>query len=176
MFYQLEDRRVVAEGDYFLAPGAQVIGSVVLQHNVSVWFNAVIRGDLEPIVVGSHSNVQDCAVLHTDEGFPLTLGDYVTVGHQAMLHGCEIGANTLIGINAVVLSGARIGKNCLIGANSLITEGKEIPDNSMVLGSPGKIVREVSAEAAANMRATAEGYVARGAWYRAQFRPQGREA
>ena len=176
MFYQLEDRRVVTEGDYFLAPGAQVIGSVVLHHNVSVWFNAVIRGDVEPIVVGSHSNVQDCAVLHTDEGFPLTLGDYVTVGHQAMLHGCEIGDNTLIGINAVVLSGARIGKNCLIGANSLITEGKDIPDNSMVLGSPGKIVRDVSAEAMANMRATAEGYVARGVWYRAQFRPQGREA
>ena len=176
MFYQLEDRRVVTEGDYFLAPGAQVIGSVVLHHNVSVWFNAVIRGDVEPIVVGSHSNVQDCAVLHTDEGFPLTLGDYVTVGHQAMLHGCEIGDNTLIGINAVVLSGARIGKNCLIGANSLITEGKDIPDNSMVLGSPGKIVRDVSAEAMASMRATAEGYVGRGAWYRAQFRPQGREA
>ena len=174
MFYQLDDRRVVAEGDYFLAPGAQVIGSVVLKHNASVWFNAVIRGDLEPIVVGSHSNVQDCAVLHTDEGYPLVLGDYVTVGHHAMLHGCEVGNNSLIAINAVVLSGARIGNNCLIGANTLITEGKEIPDNSMVLGSPGKVVRELTDEAIVDMRATAQGYVARGQRYRAQFRPQGR--
>ncbi len=174
MFYQLEDRRVVAEGDYFLAPGARVVGSVVLKHNVSVWFNAVIRGDVEPIVVGSHTNVQDCCVLHTDAGFPLIIGDYVTIGHQAMLHGCEIGDNTLIGINAVVLSGAKVGRNCVIGANALVTEGKQIPDNSMVMGSPGKVVRELSAQDVAGFRESADGYVARAAWYRAQFRPQGR--
>jgi carbonic anhydrase/acetyltransferase-like protein (isoleucine patch superfamily) len=173
MFYQLEDRRVVTEGDYFLAPGAQVVGSVTLKHNANVWFNAVIRGDVEPIVVGSHTNVQDCAVLHTDAGCPLVIGDYVTVGHQVMLHGCEIGENSLIGINAVVLNGAKVGKNCLIGANSLVTEGKEIPDNCMVMGSPGKVVRELSAQEIAGLRESADGYVARAAWYRAQFRPQG---
>ena len=174
MFYQLEDRRVVTQGDYFLAPGARVIGNVVLKHNANVWFNAVIRGDVEPIVVGAHTNVQDCAVLHTDLGCPLTIADYVTVGHQAILHGCEIGENSLIGISAVVLSGARVGKNCLIGANSLVTEGKEIPDNSLVMGSPGKVVRELSAEEIAGLRESADGYVARATWYRAQFRPQGR--
>ena len=174
VFYQLEDRRVVTQGDYFLAPGAQVVGSVVLGHNANVWFNAVIRGDVEPIVVGSHTNVQDCAVLHTDAGCPLNIADYVTVGHQVMLHGCEIGENSLIGINAVVLNGVKIGKNCLIGANSLVTEGKEIPDNSMVLGSPGKVVRELTEAEIAGLRASADGYVARAAWYRAHFHPQGR--
>tara|TARA_B100000029_G_scaffold490100_1_gene548716 strand:+ start:754 stop:1305 length:552 start_codon:yes stop_codon:yes gene_type:complete len=174
MFYQLDDRRVETQGDYFLAPGAQVAGSVVLGHNVSVWFNAVIRGDVEPITVGAFSNIQDCCVLHTDEGFPLTIGEHVTVGHQAMLHGCEVGDHTLIGISAVVLSGAKIGKNCLIGANSLVTEGTQIPDNSMVLGSPGKVVREVSEANLAGMRSSTQGYVARAAWYRDKFHPQGR--
>ena len=136
MLFQLEDRRVVANEGVFVAETAVVLGSVLLKAYASVWFNAVIRGDGEPITIGRSSNIQDLALLHTDPGYPCVVGDNVTVGHKVTLHGCEIGDNSLIGINAVVLSGARIGNNCLIGAHSLITEGKEIPDNSMVLGSP----------------------------------------
>jgi carbonic anhydrase/acetyltransferase-like protein (isoleucine patch superfamily) len=172
MFFQLGERRVVAEGDHFVAPGAMITGSVLLKHNANVWFNAVIRGDVEPITVGSHTNVQDCAVLHTDAGEPLIIGDYVTVGHKVTLHGCEVGDNSLIGINAVVLSGAKIGVNCLIGANSLVTEGKEIPDNSLVLGSPGKVIRELSEAEIVGLRESAEGYVARAQWYRVDFSNQ----
>jgi carbonic anhydrase/acetyltransferase-like protein (isoleucine patch superfamily) len=172
VFYQLGDRRVATEGDQFIAPGAMITGSVLLKHNVSVWFNAVIRGDVEPITVGAYSNIQDCAVLHTDAGSPLLIGDYVTVGHKVTLHGCEVGDGSLIGINAVVLSGAKIGRNCLIGANALVTEGKEIPDNSMVLGSPGKVVRELSEQEIVGLRDSAEGYVQRGQWYRAEFKIQ----
>ena len=147
MLYQLDDRRVVAEDEeYWVADSAVVLGSVVLKKGASVWYNAVLRGDNELITVGEHSNVQDGAVLHTDAGFPLTIGAGVTVGHKVALHSCLIGDNSLIGINAVVLTGAKIGKNCLIGANALITEGKEIPDNSMVMGSPGKVVRTLSDE------------------------------
>ncbi|MGH8597017.1 MAG: gamma carbonic anhydrase family protein [Gammaproteobacteria bacterium] len=160
MIYQLEDRRVRAEGDYWVAETAAVLGAVLLKHNASVWFGAVIRGDREPITIGEHSNVQDLAVLHTDPGFPLTLGDYVTVGHKAMLHGCTVGHNSLIGINAVILNGAKIGANCLLGAGTLITEGKEIPDGSMVLGAPGKIVRQLDAEQIAGLKRQAENYVA----------------
>lgn len=165
MLFQIDNRRVAAEGECFVAPGAALIGSVVLKHDASVWFNAVLRGDLDTIVVGAYSNVQDCAVLHTDPGSPLIIGDYVTVGHQAMLHGCEIGANSLIGIQAVVLNGARVGRNCLIGANALITEGKVIPDNSMVVGAPGKVVRELDARQIAGLRASAEGYAERARQY-----------
>lgn len=172
MFFQLGDRRVVAEGDHFVAPGAMITGSVVLKPNVNVWFNAVIRGDVEPITVGACTNVQDCAVLHTDAGSPLIIGDYVTVGHKVTLHGCEIGNNSLIGINAVVLSGAKIGRNCLIGANALVTEGREIPDNSMVLGSPGKVVRQLSDAEITGLRESAEGYVKRSQWYMAEFSSQ----
>lgn len=172
MFFQLGDRRVVAEGDHFVAPGAMITGSVLLKHNVNVWFNAVIRGDVEPITVGAHTNVQDCAVLHTDLGSPLFIGDFVTVGHKVTLHGCEIGDNSLIGINAVVLSGAKIGRNCLIGANALITEGNEIPDNSMVLGAPGKVVRQLSEQEILGLRQSAEGYVKRAQWYKAEFSNQ----
>ncbi len=160
MIYRLGERAVRAEGDYFVAESAIVIGAVLLKSNASVWFNVVIRGDNELITIGENSNVQDGSVLHTDPGFPLTIGDHVTVGHKVMLHGCTIGPNTLIGINAVVLNGARIGRNCLIGANALITEGKEIPDNSMVMGSPGKVVRELTPEQVASLRASALGYVA----------------
>ncbi|MDD9997096.1 MAG: gamma carbonic anhydrase family protein, partial [Rhodospirillaceae bacterium] len=139
MLYQLDDRRVVAEGTYYVAPSAAVIGSVRLGNNVSVWFSAVVRGDDEPIIIGRNSNIQDCAVVHTDPDFPCILGENVTIGHKAVVHGCEIGDNTTVGINAVVLSGARVGRNCLIGANSLVAEGKEIPDNSLVLGTPGRV-------------------------------------
>src|ERR1700744_4802776 len=132
------------EGDYWIAPNAVLIGRVVLKKNASVWFGATLRGDNEPITVGEDSNVQDGAVLHADPGSPLTLGRGGTVGHQAMLHGCTVGDNCLIGIGAVVLNGARIGKNCLIGAKALIAEGKEIPDNSLVVGAPGRVLRPLS--------------------------------
>ena len=135
------------------------MGNIVLKENASVWFNAVLRGDNDPIVVGENSNVQDGAVLHTDLGYPLTLGANVTVGHQAMLHGCTVGDNSLIGIGATILNGATIGRNCLIGAHALIGEGKEIPDNSMVLGMPGKVVRELGEENEKMMLASANIYV-----------------
>ena len=146
-------------GNYWVAPDAQVMGNIVLNENASVWFNAVLRGDNDPIIIGENSNVQDGAVLHTDIGCPLTLGANVTVGHQAMLHGCTVSDNSLIGIGATVLNGATIGRNCLIGAHALVGEGKEIPDNSMVLGMPGKIVRELGEENEKMMLASANVYV-----------------
>lgn len=174
MIYTLQDKRVELLGEHhYVAPTATLIGSVVLHENASVWFNAVLRGDNEPIVVGEGSNVQDGCVLHTDPGYPLSLGRYVTVGHKAMLHGCTIGDHCLIGINAVVLNGARIGRNCLVGANTLIAEGKEIADNSLVVGSPGRVVRELSAEQAADLQTFAEVYVRKIARY-AALRPDTR--
>ena len=146
-------------GNYWVAPDARVMGNIVLKENASIWFNAVLRGDNDPIIVGENSNVQDGAVLHTDIGCPLTLGANVTVGHQAMLHGCTVGDNSLIGIGATVLNGAKIGRNCLIGAHALVGEGKEIPDNSMVLGMPGKVVRELGEENEKMMLASANIYV-----------------
>lgn len=166
MLLQLEERRVQAEGDYWVADTARVIGSVLLKRDASVWFNAVLRGDNELITVGECANVQDGAVLHTDPGCPLVIGSYVTIGHKAMLHGCEIGENSLIGINAVVLNRAKIGRNCLIGANALITEGKEIPDNSMVLGAPGKVVRQLSEDEMRGLRLSAQHYVENARRYR----------
>jgi len=160
VLYQLDDRRVRAEGAYFVADSAQVIGSVLLKSNASIWFNAVLRGDNDLITVGENSNVQDGSVLHTDPGCPLTIGANVTVGHKVMLHGCTIGDNSLIGINAVVLNRAQIGRNCIIGANALITEGKVIPDNSMVMGSPGKVVRQLTEQEIAGLSRSAAGYVA----------------
>ncbi|TVQ55889.1 MAG: gamma carbonic anhydrase family protein [Rhodobacteraceae bacterium] len=145
-------------GEWFVAPGARLIGRVILRPGASVWFNAVLRGDNEPIEVGEGSNVQDGCVLHTDPGKPLTIGADVTVGHSAILHGCVIGDGSLIGMGAVVLNGARIGRGCLIGANALVTEGKEIPDGSLVMGQPGKVVRALDAEAIAGLRASAERY------------------
>ena len=159
MLLQLEDRRIRAEGEFWVADNAVVLGSVLLKHNASVWFNAVLRGDNELITIGENANVQDGAVLHTDPGCPLVLGANVTVGHKAMLHGCVIGENSLVGINAVVLNRARIGRNCIIGANALITEGKEIPDNSMVMGAPGKVVRQLSEQEIEGLRLSAVHYV-----------------
>ena len=149
--YNLGDSRpeLPGEDEYWIAPNAAVVGKVILKKNASVWFGATLRGDNEPIVVGENSNVQDGTVCHTDMGSPLIIGANVTIGHMVMLHGCQIGDNSLIGIGSIVLNGAKIGKNCLIGANSLITEGKEIPDNSLVMGAPGKVVREVSEAQAA---------------------------
>ncbi|MEN5364476.1 gamma carbonic anhydrase family protein [Brevundimonas intermedia] len=146
-------------GEYWVAPSASVIGNVILHANASVWFGAVLRGDNDPITVGPDSNVQDGSVLHTDMGSPLTLGRGVTVGHKAMLHGCEVGDYSLIGIGAVVLNGVKIGRNCIIGANALITEGKVIPDNSLVVGQPGKVVRERDPAHIAVLQMSAEHYV-----------------
>ena len=161
MIYQLDEYRVVAEGDYFIADTASVIGDVHLKKDVGIWFGAVLRGDIEHISIGEQSNIQDCSVLHTDDGYPLTVGDCCTIGHQATLHGCSIGDNSLVGIQAVILSGARIGKNCLIGAGALVTENKTIPDNSLVLGSPGKIVRELTDTQIAGITEQAARYVER---------------
>ncbi len=160
MIYSLGQREVdIQAQEYFIADSAQVIGSVVLKNNASLWFNTVIRADNDTITIGQDSNVQDGAILHTDPGFQLTLGQGVTVGHKAMLHGCEIGDYTLVGINAVVLNGAKIGKHCLIGANTLIPEGMIIPDGSMVVGSPGKIKRELNAAQKKHLEMSAAFYV-----------------
>ena len=160
MIYNLGERKPQFIGnDHFIADNARLIGSVVLENNASIWFNAVVRGDNDLIRIGENSNVQDGSVLHTDSGFPLIIGKNVTIGHMVMLHGCKIGENSLIGINSVVLNGAEIGKDCLIGANSLIPEGKIIPDGSLVMGSPAKIVRQVSAEQKQSLILSALGYV-----------------
>lgn len=160
MIYKLGNATPEFRGDYWIADSAVVLGKVVLENEASVWFNAVLRGDNDVITVGEGSNVQDGAVLHTDPGMPLIIGKGVTIGHKVMLHGCTIGDNSLIGINAVVLNGAKIGRNCLIGANALIPEGKEIPDGSLVMGSPGKVVRELDENAIKGLSMSAAGYVA----------------
>ncbi len=147
------------EGEYWIAPNAVVIGDVILKPGASVWFGVTIRGDNDPVTIGRDTNIQDGSVLHSDPGEPLTIGDGVTVGHMVMLHSCEIGDNTLIGIGAVVLGRARIGKNCLIGANTLITEGKEIPDNSLVMGQPGRVVRQLEPGQVEALKASAAHYV-----------------
>ena len=147
------------EGAYWIAASADVIGRVRLERNASVWFNAVLRGDNELIWLGEGSNIQDGCVLHTDMGSPLTIGKNCTIGHKAMLHGCTIGDNSLIGIGATVLNDAVIGKNCLIGAHSLVPEGKVIPDNSLVMGAPGRVVRELDQAAIARLTKTASNYV-----------------
>jgi carbonic anhydrase/acetyltransferase-like protein (isoleucine patch superfamily) len=146
-------------GECWIAPSADVMGRVRLLHQASVWFGAVLRGDNEWITIGESSNVQDGCVLHTDKGAPLTVGAFCTIGHRAVLHGCTIGDNSLIGMGAVVLNHAVIGKNCLVGAHALIPEGKTIPDNSLVVGAPGKIIRVLDDEAIAGLRKAAEGYV-----------------
>ena len=159
------------QGEYWVAPSASVIGNVILHPNASVWFGAVLRGDNDPITVGPDSNIQDGSVLHTDMGSPLTLGRGVTVGHNAMLHGCEVGDYSLIGIGAVVLNGVKIGRNCIIGANALITEGKIIPDNSLVVGQPGKVVRERDPAHIAVLQMSAEHYVLNWKRFAAELRP-----
>jgi carbonic anhydrase/acetyltransferase-like protein (isoleucine patch superfamily) len=160
VIYSLGDRRVEFHGeDWFIADNATVIGSVVLKNNASIWFNVVARGDNDVMTIGENSNVQDGAILHTDPGILLTIGRNVTVGHLAMLHGCTIGDNSLIGIKSLIMNRAVIGNNCLIGANSLIPEGKVIPDGSLVMGSPGKIVRTLTEQEIAGLRLSAERYV-----------------
>lgn len=159
MKYRLGESRVDSHPQSWVAPNATLVGNVRLGAGANVWFGAVLRGDNELIHVGDNSNVQDGSVLHTDMGYPLTLGTGVTVGHNAMLHGCTVGDYSLVGINAVVLNGAKIGKYCIIGANTLIAEGKEIPDGSLVVGSPGKVVRELTDEQKKMLEASAAHYV-----------------
>jgi carbonic anhydrase/acetyltransferase-like protein (isoleucine patch superfamily) len=174
MEYALGDDRLTTAGDaYWIAPTAVVIGKVKLEKNASVWWGSVLRGDNDPITIGEGSNIQDGCVLHADPGFPLIVGKHVTVGHMAMLHGCVIGDNSLIGIGAVILNGARIGANCLIGAKALIPEGKEIPDNSLVMGAPGQIKRQVSDEHIERMRYAADHYVGNWQRYRRDLRAGG---
>lgn len=159
MLYRLDERIPELRGEqHFIADNASVIGLVILENNVSVWFNAVLRGDNDTIHIGANSNIQDGAVLHTDRGTPLTVAANVSVGHQAMLHGCTIGEGSLIGIKATILDHSIIGRNCLIGANTLITEGKVIPDNSLVTGSPGKVVRTLTEAEIGALLANAKHY------------------
>jgi carbonic anhydrase/acetyltransferase-like protein (isoleucine patch superfamily) len=171
MIYNLGSRQVQLRGTgHYIAPSAVVVGSVTLEQQVSIWFNVVIRGDNEEIVLGPRCNIQDGSVLHTDEGVPLRVGASVSVGHLAMLHGCVIGEGSLVGIKAVILNGAVIGKECLIGANTLIPEGKTIPDRSLVVGSPGRVVRTLTDEEVARLRWIADHYVENGERYRRELK------
>jgi carbonic anhydrase/acetyltransferase-like protein (isoleucine patch superfamily) len=164
--YELDGTAPQLADSAWVADSAQVMGNVVLAEDSSVWFGAVLRGDTETNTVGKGSNIQDGSVLHADVGFPLTLGDNVTVGHQVMLHGCTIGDETLIGIGATVLNGAKIGKNCLVGARALVTEGKEFPDGSMIFGSPAKVVRSLTPEQIEGLRRSAQHYTENAERYR----------
>ena len=163
--YRLGDRAPTIGANCWIADNATLIGSVILGDNANIWFGAVLRGDNDPITIGANTNIQDGSVLHTDDGVPLTLGDNVTIGHMVMLHGCTIGEGSLIGINAVVLNRAVIGKHCIIGANALIPEGKVIPDRSLVVGSPGRIIRQLSDDDLQRLIESASGYVAHAAEY-----------
>jgi carbonic anhydrase/acetyltransferase-like protein (isoleucine patch superfamily) len=168
--YTLGEHAPVLAASAYVAPNAAVVGKVVLAERASVWFGASLRGDNEIISVGEASNVQDLAVMHTDMGFPLTVGAEVTIGHQAMLHGCTIGDGTLIGIQAIIMNGAVIGKACLVGAGALITEGKVFPDGSLIVGAPAKLVRQLSAEEREKLLYAAANYAERGAYYRNNLR------
>ncbi len=172
--FELSGHRVMvpASGQYWVADNATLVGKIVIEEDASVWFNTVARGDNEAIVIGARSNVQDGCVLHTDPGFPLSIGPEATIGHMAMLHGCTIGRGALIGIGAIVLNGAKIGAECMIGAGALIPEGKEIPDRSVVFGSPGKVMRQVTDQDLERMRWGVRFYVERWKTYARACRPQ----
>ena len=171
--YQLDDQHPQIHDSAWVADSAQVMGRVRLEAEASVWFGTVIRGDTEDIRIGEGSNIQDGSVLHADHGKPLTVGRHVTVGHQVMLHGCTIGDESLIGIGAIVLNGAVIGKNCLVGAGSLVTEGKQFPDGSMIMGSPAKVVRELTPEQIEGLRMSARSYVANARRFKAGLKKTG---
>jgi carbonic anhydrase/acetyltransferase-like protein (isoleucine patch superfamily) len=171
--FSLGERRVALLGEHhYIAHDATLVGSITLHADVSVWFKVVIRAENDGITIGEGCNVQDGSVLHVDPGYPMTLGRRVSVGHKAMLHGCSIGDGSLIGINSVVLNGARIGSGTLIGANTLIPEGKEIPDGVLVVGSPGRIVRELTQEQREGLLRIATGYIERGKRYRRELREE----
>lgn len=171
MIFSLGERRPRLDGDNWVADNATLIGSVHLRRGASVWFNAVLRGDNDDLIVGENSNIQDGSVLHTDPGITLSLGANCTVGHLAMLHGCTVGDNSLIGIKSVILNGARIGSNSIVGANSLVAENRRFPDNSLIMGAPAKVVRELTPEEVARMPVMAQHYLANARRYREQLQP-----
>jgi carbonic anhydrase/acetyltransferase-like protein (isoleucine patch superfamily) len=171
--YQLGDDAPSIHPSAWVADSAQVIGRVDLGEDASVWFGTVVRGDVERIRIGARSNVQDNSVLHADPGSPLSIGDDVLIGHQCTVHGCTVGDGSLIGIQAVILNGARIGRNCLVGAGALVTEGKDFPDNSLILGAPAKVVRELSAAEVAAFQQGAKRYVQNARRYAAQLKKIG---
>jgi carbonic anhydrase/acetyltransferase-like protein (isoleucine patch superfamily) len=168
--YKLGEHTPEVHASAYIAPNATVVGKVVLGENSSVWFGATLRGDNENIGIGSGSNVQDCAVLHTDPGFPLSIAARVSIGHQAMLHGCTVGEGTLIGIQSIILNGAIIGRGCLVGAGAIITEGKSFPDGCLIFGAPAKVVRELTSQERENLLKVADNYAERGLYYRSQLR------
>ncbi len=169
--YALGDLHPKIDASVYIAPAATIIGAVTLQAGASIWPGVVIRADNEPITIGEKSNIQENSVLHVDEGIPLTIGANVTVGHQAMLHGCTIKDGSLIGIQAIVLNGAVIGRNCLVGAGALVTENKVFPDNSLILGSPARVVRSLSAEEISALAGSAQHYFERAALFKEQLKP-----
>ncbi|GAB3412748.1 gamma carbonic anhydrase family protein [Massilia agilis] len=171
--YQLGEHAPEIDASAFVAESANLIGKVTVEANASVWFGVTVRGDNERITIGENSNIQEGTVMHTDMGFPLTVGKNVTVGHQAMLHGCTIGDGALIGIQAVVLNGAKIGKGCLVGAGAVVTEGKEFPDNSLILGAPAKVVRTLTEEDLQRLSSNAAHYVTRGQRFKAELKKIG---
>ncbi len=171
--FALGERKVQLVGEnHYIAHDATLVGDITLENNVSVWFQVVIRAENDRIHIGEGCNIQDGSVLHVDPGYPLTLARNVSIGHKVMLHGCSIGEGTLVGINSVIMNGARIGRGSLIGANTLISEGKEIPDGVLVLGSPGKVVRELKQEERNYLLQVAAGYVERGKFYKKNLRQQ----
>ncbi len=169
MLYKLENLTPQIDPSCFIAPNACLIGDVTLEENCSVWFNVVIRADMDKVLIKANSNIQDGSILHLDKGLPLTVGKGVTVGHKVMLHGCTIGDNTLIGMNAVILNGAKIGKNCIIGANALVTENMEVPDGHLVIGSPAKVVKSLDESAFKKLKLSAAHYVENGKRYAAHL-------
>ena len=171
--YQLDDFKPALHDTAWVADSAQIMGNVTLAEDCSVWFGVVIRGDTETITIGKGSNIQDNSVLHADDGMPLVIGENVTVGHQVMLHGCTVGDNSLIGIQAVVLNGAKIGKNCLVGAGSLVTEGKQFPDGCMILGSPARVIRQLSPEQIEGLKMSAQHYMDNARRYQAGLKKLG---
>ena len=171
--YEVDGKTPQVDSTAWIADSAQVMGHVTLGPDASVWFGCVLRGDTESMTIGEGSNIQDLTVMHADHGLPLTIGEHVTVGHKVMLHGCTIGDESLIGIGAIVLNGARIGKNCLVGAGSLVTEGKEFPDGSMILGTPAKVVRQLTLEQIEGLRLSAQHYIDNARMFRATLKKLG---
>ena len=173
MIYNLGKHQADVADDAFIAPSAVVIGDVKLHPESSIWFGAVLRGDIETITIGRGSNIQDGTVCHTDPNNPCTIGDFVTVGHMAMLHGCTIGDGSLIGIGATMMNGSSVGKECIVGAHALVTEGKKFPDGVVIMGAPAKVVRELNDDDRAKLRANAERYVTRAIRYKQELAEAG---
>ncbi|MDP6437368.1 MAG: gamma carbonic anhydrase family protein [Gammaproteobacteria bacterium] len=169
MIYELRSQQPAIPADVFIAPSADIIGDVILKPESSIWFGAVLRGDIEPITIGRGTNIQDGTVCHTDPDNPCTIGEFVTVGHMAMLHGCEVGDGSLIGIGATLLNGSKIGRNCIVGAHALVTEDKSFPDNTVIMGTPAKIMRDIDGGDLKVLKANAERYIERAKRYLAEL-------